>query len=247
MIGDSGRLEIMDAVPPLFVTSDSSVRGWIFDLDGTLLDTLDDLANAINVMLAGRGLTPRSRDEVCAGVGDGMERLVERMLPRGMDDPAGVAVALADYRTAYRENWWRKTRPYPRVLEDLRRLMREGCVLGVVSNKPQEFTARMVEHFFPAPDYAFDVIFGEREGVARKPDPAALLEAAEVIGLGPGDCAYVGDSPGDMVAARAAGMVAIGVDWGFRDAESLRQAGARTVLSNRIPVGQTRAADSSDD
>ena len=216
---------------PLFAVPNRNIRNWVFDLDGTLLDTLDDLTDSINVMLTGRGLPPTTRDKVCAGVGDGMWRLVERMLPEPMRSSDNVRDALTDYRNAYRERWHVKTRPYPRVRADLMRLTNAGTNLGVVSNKPQEFTAKMMDHFFPTPDFKFGVVFGEREDVPRKPDPAALVEAAAILGVAPGQCAYVGDSPGDITAARAAGMLAVGVDWGFRDAQALRAAGADAVLS----------------
>lgn len=217
--------------PPLFSLPDHRVDAWLFDLDGTLLDTLDDLADSINAMLADRRLPLRTREEVRAGVGDGMWRLVERMLPDDRRDSATVREALEDYRAAYRERWHLRTRPYPGIAEELLQLTQAGTPLGVVSNKPQDFTARMIGHFFPSPKFRFGVVFGEREGVPRKPDPAALLEAAGVLAVPPSRCAYVGDSPGDITAATAAGMVAVGVDWGFREAQMLREAGAEVVLS----------------
>lgn len=206
------------------------VAAWIFDLDGTLLDTLDDLADAINEMLAGLELPPRSRDDVCAGVGDGMRRLVERMLPEDRADEALADEALERYRAAYRQRWHVRTRPYPGIDAELRRLTAAGVPLGVVSNKPQEFTGRMIDHYFQPPEVRFGVVLGQREGVPVKPDPAGLLEAAGLLGVDPGQCAYVGDSPGDIKAARRAGMQPVAVDWGFRSAETLRAAGARWVV-----------------
>lgn len=218
----------MSASRPLF--SLAGVDAWIFDLDGTLLDTLDDLADSINVMLAERGLPLRDRDEVCAGVGDGMRKLVERMLPVEQAGEAEIDAALEQYRAAYRGRWNRRTRPYPGIEAELRRLTAAGVPLGVVSNKPQEFTERMISHYFPAPEVVFGAVFGQRDGVPVKPDPAGLIEAAGVLAVDPGRCAYVGDSPGDVLAARRAGMRAVGVNWGFRSGEVLREAGAEVVV-----------------
>ena len=200
------------------------LKALLFDLDGTLLDSLADIAAAMNRMLAERGLPACDTDEIRRMVGDGMRQLVVRALPEDRHDDATVDACLAAYRAHYDTLWQTATRPYegiPELLDGLRRL---GFKLGVISNKAHRFTVPMTEHFFGAS--GFDMVLGQRDDVPRKPDPAAALEAAKRLGVSTEECAYVGDSGIDMEFAANSGMTGIGVTWGLRDAVELLAAGA---------------------
>jgi len=202
----------------------------IFDLDGTLLDTIEDLADAMNHALAANGLPVRPNyNEHKHFVGDGVAMYVRRALPADRrDDPDLPARVTADYRAAYARGWANKTRPYDGVPEMLSKLRRRSIRLAVLSNKPQDTTEITVRAFLDAD--AFEVILGARDGVPLKPDPTAALDIAAHMGLGPAEFLYVGDTATDMRTALAAGMYAVGATWGFRDAEELRDAGARTLI-----------------
>lgn len=205
------------------------LKAFIFDLDGTLLDSLADIAHAINLMLAARG-HPECETEVFRQmVGDGMEKLVERALPELARDEETIRICTAEYRALYETHWNQETKPYPGIgalLDDLRA---GGIKLGVISNKAHRFTVPMCHHFFG--EDRFDSILGAREEVPRKPAPDAGLEMAAILGLSPAECAYVGDSGIDMAFAKACGMRAIGVLWGFRDEAELREHGADVLVS----------------
>ncbi len=203
----------------------------LFDLDGTLIDSLADLGEAVNRMLAELGFPAHPAERCREFIGEGARRLVERALPEAArGDEALVERALALYQRHYAACWHEQTRVYPGVRELLRDLAGAGARLGVISNKPHEFTRLCVAHFFP--ETGFAVVLGQREGVPRKPDPAAGLEAAAALGVAPGACVYVGDSGVDMRFARAAGMRGIGVAWGFRSREELLVNGAAAVAEN---------------
>ena len=200
----------------------------IFDLDGTLIDSLEDIAESINLMLDARGL-PRCEVEAFRRmVGDGMERLVERALPEGQRSAEMIRVCTEEYRKFYDSHWAVKTRPYDGIETLLDDLRAQGLKLGVISNKPHRFTVPMCAHFFG--EGRFDIVFGQRPEVPRKPAPDAGLEVAMILGITPAECAYVGDSGVDMEFARSAGMTPIGVRWGFRTEEELLAAGARCLV-----------------
>ncbi len=205
------------------------LKAFIFDLDGTLLDSLSDIATSINEMLAARG-HPKCQTEVFRQmVGDGMEKLVERALPEHARDEETIRLCTAEYRALYDKYWNQETKPYPGIEALLDDLRARGIKLGVISNKAHRFTVPMCHHFFG--EDRFDAILGARDEIPRKPAPDAGLEMAATLGLSPAECAYVGDSGIDMAFAKACGMCAIGVLWGFRDEAELRQHGADVLVS----------------
>jgi len=205
-------------------------RAVMFDLDGTLLDTVEDLADAMNHALAANGLpTHPDYEDHKHFVGDGVATYVRRALPADRRGDGNLAARVtADYRAAYAEGWADKTRPYDGVPDLLEELARRGLRLAVLSNKPQDTTEATVRAFLGAD--AFEAIRGAREGVPLKPDPAAALDIAAGMGVSPSDFLYVGDTATDMQTAVAAGMYAVGALWGFRGADELRGAGARTLI-----------------
>lgn len=205
-------------------------RAVLFDLDGTLLDTLQDLTDAMNSVLLRSGFAIHPLEAYKYFVGDGMATLVRRALPEPpSNDEATVSTCLAAMKEEYRRRWMEQTRPYPGIPELLDQLAARQIQLSILSNKPDEFTRLMVEKLLPA--WHFECVFGERPGVPRKPNPAAALEIAACCQLPVEAFAYLGDTATDMITATAAGMVAIGVLWGFRPAEELAASGARTLIS----------------
>lgn len=200
------------------------LRAALFDLDGTLLDSLRDIGEAMNHALSLHGLPVHPLSDYRRFVGEGVRVLVSRALPTGRED-AHEAV-LASYKSFYAEHLLKHTRPYPGVLEVLSRLAGEGVKLAVLSNKPDAATRQLVSALLP--DVPFSVVYGERAGVPRKPDPTAALGIATELGVEPGDCAFIGDTAVDMDTARAAGMYGVGVTWGFRS-EELQAHGARAL------------------
>ena len=201
----------------------------LFDLDGTLIDSLADLGGAVNRALADLGYPEHDSTQYREYIGEGARRLVERALPAEVrNEGAVVERALGLYFNHYEQGWRERTTVYPGMRELLVRLNEEGVPVGVISNKPHAFTNLCVAHFFP--DIAFGVILGQREGVPRKPAPDAAVEAAKRLGVKVADCGYVGDSGVDMAFAKAAGMVGLGVSWGFRDKEELWESGAEQVF-----------------
>lgn len=201
------------------------VKAVLFDLDGTLIDSLADLGEAVNRTLRDLGCPTHPNERYREFIGEGARTLVKRALPAPLDqDEEWVDRALAMYQAHYAACWRDQTRPYEGVMALLNELRQQGVPLGVISNKPQAFTELCVNHFFP--DLGFAVVFGQRDAVPRKPDPAAAADAARVIGCETGDCVYVGDSGVDMRFAKAAGMRGVGVTWGFRSEGELSESGA---------------------
>lgn len=196
----------------------------IFDLDGTLLDTIGDLAVACNACLALRGLPQHSFEEYCRFVGNGIMRLVERALPEPLRTPENVALVRADFVRYYTEHIDRYTKPYDGIPELLAGLVRRGVRIAVASNKFQAGTEKLVRLFFP--DVEFAAVLGQRPGVPLKPSPAVVEEILAMTGTPRGEVLYVGDSGIDMETAAAAGVRSVGVTWGFRARQELVDAGA---------------------
>ena len=200
----------------------------LFDLDGTLLDTLDDLAGAANKVLEKHGLPVHPREAYKYFVGDGLQVLMERIVPAAERNPALLKELAADFRQVYGQTWQVHSRPYPGIDAMLKGLAGAGLRLAVLSNKPHDFTRLCVDNLLPG--HSFDLILGQREGVAKKPDPAGAIEVAQTLCLAPEQFLYLGDTAVDMETAKRAGMRAVGVLWGFRDEVELRNAGAEHIL-----------------
>ena len=198
----------------------------IFDLDGTLLDTLEDLRSAVNAALSLRGLPPRSTQEVRQFVGNGIRNLMRRALPAGTEE-AEIDAALSDFKQYYAAHIHDSTVPYDGIPELLTSLRRRGIRVGVLSNKIDSASQQLIRHFFPGKT---DVVFGEHAGIPRKPDPTSCKLVMEQLGVKPEKVLYVGDSGVDMQTARNAGLTAAGVTWGFRDREELIQNGAEYLV-----------------
>ncbi len=211
------------------------MRGVIFDLDGTLADSLRDIAEAANDVLAARGWPAFPLSVYRRAVGEGVQRLLERLAERLPEEVArltdeDVERLVGDFRARYEARMLRHTRPFDGVEALLAALAERGVPVAVLSNKPHEATRRVVDALFPG--HGFRVVLGRRPEVPRKPDPAGAFEAARALGLAPNEVALVGDTPVDVHTARAAGMVPLGVSWGFREPQELLDAGARAILGH---------------
>lgn len=200
----------------------------IFDLDGTLLNTIGDLAVACNAMLALRGLPQHSYDDYCHFVGNGILRLVERALPEPLRTPENIDRARADFVKYYLDHIDCRTTPYDGIPELLAELDRRAIRMAVASNKFQAGTEKLVARFFPGVSFA--VVFGQRPGVPLKPDPAVVGEILARTSVPRDEVLYVGDSGVDMLTARAAGVRSAGVTWGFRERQELVEAGASNIV-----------------
>lgn len=206
-------------------------RAVLFDLDGTLTNTLDDIASAMNRALARHQLPPWPVDDYRYLVGDGAKKLAERAVRDRIELKEAV---LADYQADYETHNLIATRPYDGVPDLLQALCARGLRLCVLSNKPDVDTRTVVRHFFP--DVPFAEVRGQREGVPVKPDPTAALDVARGLRLRPAEFLYLGDTAVDMRCARAAGMRPIGVLWGFRTAGELTEAGAERLIRQPLEL-----------
>ena len=207
----------------------NSFSTYIFDLDGTLLDTLGDLAASVNYALRTHGMPEHSLDDVRRFVGNGVRKLMERAVPDGADNPL-FDETFATFRQYYMAHSLDTTRPYEGIPETLTALKARGCHLAVVSNKMMAATQELCHHFFSD---TIEVAIGEDEaaGICRKPAPDTVFAALKALGVGKEDAVYVGDSDVDIQTARNAGLPCISVLWGFRDRDFLLQNGAETFIS----------------
>lgn len=206
----------------------------IFDLDGTLLDTLGDLTSSLNQALGELGHPPHPAARVRNFIGDGVETLIRKALPATAASPGTVQRLILDFRRVYQERWYETTKPYPGIPELLDQLTRAGLPLAILSNKPHAYTVQMVHKVLGS--WTFAGIIGAGEAFPLKPDPAGALHLAESMGIAPDRCALVGDSEVDIATALAtrgaegAGMTPMAVTWGFRDESDLAAAGARLMI-----------------
>lgn len=200
----------------------------LFDLDGTLLDTLGDLTAAMNRTLTRHGLPERTRQQMRAALGNGARRLMELSVPAGTDG-ALFETLLAEYNADYAAHCRIETAPYPGVDALLRQLHTQGRKLAIVSNKPDEAVRALRAEFFAD---TVPIAVGEKQGIRRKPAPDTLLTAMAQLGAERASTVYVGDSEVDIATARAAGLPCISVLWGFRDRDLLEQAGAQQFAAN---------------
>ena len=206
-------------------------RAAIFDLDGTLVDSLADLADSANAMLAHYGFRPHDVDAYRYFVGDGSRKLIERILPQERNrDAAFVDEALARYKDCYAQRLLHQTRPYDGIPEMLKELRRRHIPVAICTNKHQSAADKIVEKLFP--QNTFQEVVGDQKGLPRKPDPQKVLQIAARMGISPASVAYFGDTAVDMDTAHNAGALAVGVLWGFRPQEELIERGAQILLSH---------------
>ena len=203
---------------------------YIFDLDGTLLDTLADLAASCNYALRTHGMPEHSIDDVRRFVGNGVRKLMERAIPDGEANPDYEAT-FATFREYYMHHSLDTTKPYPGIMDTLVELKARGCRLAVVSNKMMAATVELCKHFFPD---TIEVAIGENEaeGIKKKPAPDTVLAALKQLGVSGEDAVYVGDSDVDLATARNSGLPCISVLWGFRDRDFLLDHGATTFITS---------------
>lgn len=201
---------------------------YIFDLDGTLLDTLHDLAASVNYALRQYSMPEHSIDDIRRFVGNGVRLLMERAVPRGAQHPQFEEV-FATFRSHYMEHSLDTTRPYDGITETIHTLKERGCRLAVVSNKMMAATRELVAHFFPE----IEVAIGEHEaaGIRKKPAPDTVFEALRQLG-NVTSAVYVGDSDVDLATARNSGLPCISVLWGFRTKQFLLEHGATTFIEH---------------
>lgn len=207
----------------------------IFDLDGTLVDSLADLSDSVNLMLESYGFPTHEMEQYRYFVGNGSKKLMERTLPRDKATSAEfVEEALVKYKAIYKERLLKKTRPYNGVRELLAELKSRGIPLAVCTNKHNDAALTIVKILF-APG-TFEEVLGDRPGFPKKPNPATPLEIASHLGVKPDEVAYLGDTSVDMETAVHAGFLPVGVLWGFRPEEELVKNGAKVLLKEPLEL-----------
>lgn len=205
-----------------------SEKLYIFDLDGTLLDTLADIADAANRSLAQLGLPIHPQIAYNHFVGDGMQTLVQRILPEGVA-PAMIARCVELFQQEYSQCWHSSTKAYDGIPAMLADMAQAKIPMAILSNKPHHFTEICAARFFP--DQPFSLVFGHRPGKAKKPDPASALEIAATLGFSPASSVFVGDTAIDIQTGKAAGMFTIGATWGFRGRAELEANQADLIVT----------------
>jgi phosphoglycolate phosphatase len=200
----------------------------IFDLDGTLLDTLEDIANSANNVLLENNFPTHNIDDYRNFVGDGLDMLITRVLPAEKRNDKIIRECVKAFREVYDRNWKIKTRLYDGVAEMLDELTAWNIKLAVLSNKPDDFTKKCVTEFFP--QWTFDMVLGLHSGIPPKPDPTGAKQIVEHLNILPPHILYLGDTAVDMETATSSGMFPVGALWGFRSLEELKGNGAQAVI-----------------
>ncbi len=198
----------------------------VFDMDGTILNTLEDLADSTNYALKANGLPERTIDEVRRFVGNGIRLLIERAVPTDTDKELTDKV-FDTFKEYYKTHCAVKTRPYDGIKDVLLELRKAGCLTAVVSNKADFAVQDLCKDYF---DNLFDFAIGEREGIKKKPAPDSVFEVLSKLNVEKDDAVYIGDSDVDFATSVNAGMDVIMVGWGFRDAEFLREKGVKRII-----------------
>jgi phosphoglycolate phosphatase len=210
------------------------LQGLLLDMDGTLLDTLEDIREVVGPVLRKHGWGPFGLEEYRRGVGRGVEALLASLLPDGEVDAGSLEDMGRTVRKRYRRWGNRRTRLYPGVPGLLDAASSAGLPMAVVTNKPQAAAEECVKEFLDA--WSFSAVFGAEEGRPLKPEPQGALAAASAMGATAGRTALLGDSEVDILTARAAGMMSVGALWGFRDRDTLERAGADRIVSHPAEV-----------
>lgn len=209
-------------------------KGVIFDLDGTLVNSLKDITDSMNAVLAAHGFPTHATEDYKAFVGHGMTRLVISALPENKRNDAQVQQCRDALLTEYGRNYLATTRPYPGIPELLGELDRRGLKIAVFSNKVDDLTKKIMAALFPG--YHFTVVLGSGPRLPEKPDPTGVLIISGKMGIKPPDLIYVGDSDVDMQTAGNAGMYGAGALWGFRTKEELIANGAKIILDQPLDL-----------
>lgn len=229
-----------NVIPPILPTIQEkedgvmNCKGLIFDLDGTLLDTLEDLADAANATLRYFAFPEHPVDAYKYFVGEGLKTLMQRIVPDDQTDQRTLKLYMAKFTEFYQNTWNKRSVPYTGILQMVETLSHAGLKLAVLSNKPHAFTKICVETYFPENPFLY--VYGQRVGVAKKPDPAGAIELAAKMGLDVSDVLYVGDTATDMQTGNSAGMRSIGVLWGFRDRDELKKNNAWKIVATPSEV-----------
>jgi phosphoglycolate phosphatase len=213
-----------------------SFKAIIFDLDGTLLDTLQDLATSVNAVLKSYELAEHPVAAYRYFVGDGIDVLVQRAFPDGLVDEQGLDVLVAAVKEEYAQHWSDQTRPYPGVAELLNYLEANEIPKAIFSNKPHEYTLLTVAKLLS--DWTFSHIYGINANMPRKPDPHGALLIAEQLSLKPEEIIYLGDTDTDMQTAVSGGFFPVGATWGFRNPEELLAGGAKKLAARPEDVAE---------
>jgi phosphoglycolate phosphatase len=208
-------------------SSSNPFRAIIFDLDGTLLNTLDDIAVAMNQVLLDNSFPPHPIDMYKYYIGNGMEKLIERTLPSKATSETSTPKYLKAFRAAYADTWHTSTRPYPGIPDMLTRLNQQDIRLAILSNKAHEFTTQMVSKLLG--QWEFQIVLGASSDFPKKPNPKSALYILKQLNLRRDECLLVGDSGVDMQTATAAGIFPVGVTWGFRSESELFDNGCRFI------------------
>lgn len=206
----------------------------IFDLDGTLLNSLTDLADAVNRVLKGYNLPTHKPEAYRYFIGDGAQMLISRALPEEQRNEQMIQDCLEAFKKDYAQNWHNQSALYPDIAGLLDRLSEQGIRLAILSNKPHEFTRQCVDYYLSR--WTFDIVLGQSASLPQKPHPAGALHIARETGIAPASFLYAGDSGVDMQTAVSSGMYAIGVLWGYRPAAELRANGADVLVSRPIEI-----------
>ena len=215
---------------PMNNLSTGPFQAVLFDLDGTLLDTLQDIALTMNTVLIENGLPTHSMDEYRIMVGSGMRDLVTKALPEQSRQETSIEYHLGKMQERYGAQWNVHSRPYDGIDRLLDAIDRLGLKKAVLSNKPDRFTKICVEELLS--QWQFDVVMGHHDGIVHKPDPSGALLVSQLLGVQPHSILYIGDSGIDMLTATASGMYPLGVLWGYRPEEELTASGAARIVSS---------------
>jgi phosphoglycolate phosphatase len=211
-------------------------KGIIFDLDGTLIDSLDDIANSMNTVLQQHGFPTHEIQAYKYFIGNGLRNLVQKTLPANQQDEDMVTICFTKLVELYRTNCINKTKPYEGIADLLDALVSQNLKISVFSNKADELTKKIVETLLP--DWDFEVVIGLSVEAHKKPNPYVALQISQKTGIPPGEIIYVGDSGTDMQTANNAGMFAVGALWGFRSKEELTSNGAKHLLNHPMDLIQ---------
>ena len=204
------------------------IHGIIFDLDGTLLNTLEDIADSVNTVLRQCGESSHELERYRSFIGNGLKVLIQRAMPAQASEQS-IERAMALFNTIYEQGWHKKTIVYPGIHEMLEKLQNDSFKMAILSNKPHQFTVKCVRHYFS--ESGFDAVVGKKDDYPAKPDPTSTLNILKSLDLAPHHTLFVGDSSVDILTGVKAGMKTAGVSWGFRTRSELEAAGAHFIAN----------------